>query len=93
VGERPKRKFDNLLLYSDEIKNDWRYPSNTPYAFITWCRTTLPFVDHQCRYVQQDGSRDTANSAACGGYDAEKHFDLQNQGDLEFRDTQQNLTK
>jgi len=43
--------------------------------------------------VQQDGSRHTANPAARGGYDPEKHCDLQNEVDLEFRDTQQDLTK
>jgi hypothetical protein len=71
VGKRPNSKFDNLLLYSDEIKNDYRYPSSIPYAFMTWCRTTLPFVFHQYCYVQQDGNRDKANPAARGGYDAE----------------------
>jgi hypothetical protein len=41
--ERQSRKVVYSLLSNDEVKNEWRYTSIPPYAFVAWTGRALRF--------------------------------------------------
>jgi hypothetical protein len=37
AAKLPGREANHLPAYNAEVKMDWSYTSNPPYACVTWC--------------------------------------------------------